>query len=152
MMLSSRFHYFIKKPKLLLLIDGVGAFYTASMLLIVKTMFISYLGLSAKVLECLAIMACCMGLFSTAASMFVKNNFYKYLRSIAIVNLIYCIITIGALVLNHKKVMIWGVAYFTAEALVIFSLSLIEIKISQALSPGIKNRLSVNVREKKTNH
>ncbi len=126
--------YFIKKPKSLFFVDGIGAFYTASMLLIFKHIFINYIGLPTILFDYLAIMACCMGLFSMTVNMFVKKDLYKYLRAIAIVNLIYCTITIGILILNYKQVMIWEVAYFVIEVLVVFPLILIEIRVCQILS------------------
>jgi hypothetical protein len=131
--------YFIKKPKSLLLVDGIGAFYTASMLLIIKNIFINYISLPLILFDYLAIMAYCMGLFSLAANMFVKKDFYIYLRVIAIVNFIYCTITLSVLVLYYKQVMIWEVAYFVIEVLVVLPLILIEIRVSQMLRSSKRN-------------
>ena len=118
------------QPKSLFLIDGLGAIVSAFSLAIVLVRFESFFGMPARVLYFL----------SFIAGIFVVNSFYGYfrfgdnwrvrLKTIAIANLSYCLLTLVLVVYLNGQLTAWGIMYFIVEIMIIASLSLIEFSVA----------------------
>ncbi|GAA4769207.1 hypothetical protein GCM10023230_18920 [Flavobacterium hankyongi] len=113
---------FLKNPKQLILIDILGASVTTVLLFIVVKNFNQFFGVDIYEINTLAIIAlsiCCFGV----VCWFTNKKFSKpLLYTLAIFNLLYCLITI--IILNSStNLTIYGVLYFTIEVVIIISLA-----------------------------
>lgn len=116
------------KPKIVFLIDGLGAFLTALFLNIILKTFNEYFGMPLKTLTLLSIIALIFAIYSLSCFVFSDNNLQRLLRPIIVANLTYCILTIGFVINFYSKLTTVGVSYFVGEILIISGLIYIEIK------------------------
>jgi len=119
------------KPKIVFLIDGLGAVLTAILLITVKT-FNEYFGMPLKTLTVLSIIAFIFAIYSLSCFAFSDNNSQKLLRPIIVANLTYCILTLGIVIYFYNKLTILGLTYFFGEILIISGLVYIELKTLKA--------------------
>jgi len=119
------------KPKIVFLIDGLGAVLTAIHLITVKT-FNEYFGMPLKTLTVLSIIAFIFAIYSLSCFAFSDNNSQKLLRPIIVANLTYCILTLGIVIYFYNKLTILGLTYFFGEILIISGLVYIELKTLKA--------------------
>ncbi|MEG0851381.1 MAG: hypothetical protein RSF34_11120 [Flavobacterium sp.] len=117
------------KPKKLFFIDSIGALITALLLFLLLSNFEEYVGMPKSILSYLSLIALLFCLFSATCFILLKRNFAPFIRGIGIANLIYCMLTIGILISNHRFVTIIGISYFLTEICVISILAYIELKV-----------------------
>ncbi len=115
------------KPKTLFLIDGLGAFITASILFVFSRIFYKYIGIPPITLTYLSLIAAIFCLFSLACFFWV-DNFQPFLTTISAANLLYCCLTIGLVYWYYESISKLGISYFLAEIIVICAIVFIEIK------------------------
>ncbi|HKL15550.1 MAG TPA: hypothetical protein VJ915_07930 [Balneolaceae bacterium] len=117
--------------KTLFLIDAAGAFVTAILLSQVLARYESAFGMPGSVLFVLAGIALVFGVYSVLCHFLVEENTAKFLKVIAAANTMYCILTLG-LMMMHASTLTWlGLAYFTGEIIIILMLVRLEYKTSQ---------------------
>jgi hypothetical protein len=118
--------------KNLFLLDSLGALLSAILLGVVLVSFENEFGMPQKVLNMLSYTAIILSIYSFIC--FLKNsvNWRPYLKIIAIVNLLYCCLTMGLLIYFYQKLTVLGVFYFVIETLVITILAIIELKKANA--------------------
>ncbi|MCC9065172.1 hypothetical protein [Flavobacterium piscisymbiosum] len=119
------------KHKKIFLIDSLGALISAFFLGIVLVRFEIAVGMPKEVLIVLAILACILAFYSFISYLFVIKNWQFYIRIIALVNLVYCCLTIGFLTYFHREITVLGCAYFFIEIIVILILANIEINVAK---------------------
>jgi len=127
------------KPKSVLLVDGVGAFLTAFLLITVLKTFNEYFGMPQKTLSILSILALILAIYSFSCFAFSDNNSQKFLKPIIVANLTYCILTLGLVIYFYKKLTILGLTYFGGEILIIGGLVYIELKTLETSRTSIGN-------------
>lgn len=132
--------YLSAKPKLLLLIDALGAMLTAFLLIVVLRNFNECFGMPKTLLTYLAVVATCFCIYSSTCFMFLKENWAPYLRGIGIFNLLYCILTIVFLKIYYPQLTTLGATYFLLEIAIICGLVYIELNVATIIS---KNRIDV---------
>lgn len=115
-------------PQTLFLIDGLGALLSAFLLGIVLTYFESTFGMPHKVLYFLSAFACLFALYSFWNYWKFKENWKPYLRVIATVNLLYCLLTASLVIYFRQELTTWGCLYFLLEMMVIIGLVVLEFK------------------------
>jgi len=120
------------KPKIVFLIDGLGAVLTAILLITVLKTFNEYFGMPLKTLTVLSIIAFIFAIYSLSCFAFSDNNSQKLLRPIIVANLTYCILTLGIVIYFYNKLTILGLTYFFGEILIISGLVYIELKTLKA--------------------
>lgn len=119
---------FIKKPKNIFLIDGIGALLTALLLFFMLRNFNTFFGLSKSVLKDLSLFALVFSFYSISCYFLVSNNWKSFLKAIYIANILYCILTIGILFYHYHSITILGITYFLGEIAVITGLVFLEIR------------------------
>ena len=119
-----------KNPKLLFFVDGIGAWFSAFLLSMVLAKFESTFGMPLNVLIILALVPGFFAFYSFACYFFLKDNWSPFLKSIAIANLLYCLVTIGLVIYHYEKLTFLGVGYFAIEVLVVSVLIVLEFKAS----------------------
>lgn len=122
-----------EKPKTLFLIDSLGAIFTALFMIVALSSFSEYMGMSITTLTYLSLIATCFSIYSTTCFFFLKENWGVALRTIGIFNLLYCILTMGLILIYYPSLTIIGITYFLVEITIISGLSYIELQVAQNL-------------------
>lgn len=112
--------------KKMLLLDGIGALVTASLLSLILAPYESLFGMPKQVLYILAGIAFCFALYSFSCHLFLKRDFEFYLKIIMSANILYCVATFTLMFLYFESLTWLGIAYFSGEILVVLILVLIE--------------------------
>ncbi len=109
-------------PRLLLLIDGLGALLTATLL-----MTLPDLGIPTATLRFLALAATVMSAYSLTCCLTWRTG-PPYLRAIATANTAYCLTTLSLLVW-HRATLTWlGLVYFLLEFLIVSQMVRLEYR------------------------
>jgi len=110
----------------MLLIDAIGAVITALLLSQVVARFDDQFGMPKNVVHVLALLACCLAIYSFSSYFFGKKNVKRLLRIVFGTNVLYCVLT-TLLMIQHYEALTWlGLAYFVGEIIVIASLLVVE--------------------------
>ena len=120
--------------KKLFLIDGLGAIISAFMLGIVLVNFENVFGMPKNILYLLSIIPCFFAVYSFYCYFKSLNNWRFYLKTIAIANLLYCLLTISLVIHLYEKPTFLGLIYFILELIVIGVLIIIELKTATTLT------------------
>lgn len=116
------------KPKILFLIDSLGALVTAFFLFFILRTFHAHFGMPQTILIYLSIVAIVFCLYSITCFLFLNNNWQPFLRIISIANLLYCCLTIGLVLYYYQRLTVLGMTYFSIEIIVICMLVFVELK------------------------
>jgi glucose-6-phosphate-specific signal transduction histidine kinase len=108
------------------LADGLGAILTALLLHIAPTFFEGGFGLPDFVLQSLIATALLFAIYSLCCYFFASKYWRKLLSIIATANLLYCLASIGVLIIYYKEMTIAGLVYFAGEIAVVGSLAVTE--------------------------
>jgi hypothetical protein len=115
-------------PYKLFLVDGLGAMNSAVMLGLVLARFEKIFGMPTSKLYPLALLALLFSVYSFGCFVMKPGNWKPYLKAIAIVNLLYCTLTLFLISYLHQKITLLGLAYFMLEIIVITLLAGLELK------------------------
>ncbi len=115
-------------PRKLFLIDCLGAMVSAVMLAVVLPKFESLLGMPSYILHLLALPACAFAVYSLFCFWRTPTNWRPYMRLIALLNLLYCCLTLGLVIYLYPQLTIWGIAYFVGEMTIIAALAMFEFR------------------------
>lgn len=125
-------NYLTGKPRIMLLIDAIGALTTSLMLGIVLAKNVALFGMPTDVLQPLSAVASCFAVYSFCVYLFAKK--YKlYIRIIALANLSYCIASAALTIINRHTLTTIGMIYFIGEILTIISLIYIEWNVANGV-------------------
>ncbi|MCC5915183.1 MAG: hypothetical protein JJU46_12455 [Balneolaceae bacterium] len=117
-----------KEPKNLFLIDGIGAFLTAFLLLAILRPFHELFGMPPLAVMYLSAIAAIFCLYSITCFLFLKGEWKLYLKIISTANLLYCCLTLGLLIYYFQLLTALGITYFLVEILAISLLVRVEQK------------------------
>ena len=115
-------------PKQLFLIDGIGALLSAFLLGIVLVRFEHMFRIPTSVLYVLAVIPL---FFAVYDFYFYRKGHQKLglaLKGIALLNLIYCSISIGVLWYHFDQVKLLGWIYIIVEIVIVLFLAMVEFK------------------------
>lgn len=118
----------ISRPHRLLLIDGLGAGLTASILGIVAWQFPALFGIPPIVLKLLFSIAVIYAAYSFSSYRFARSGHASLLKIIAVANLCYCCLTIAMVAIYFSSMTIPGIAYFAVECFIIIGLAILELR------------------------
>lgn len=111
-------------------IDSLGALLSALLLGIVLVRFDDVFGMPVRVLYPLAAIALAFCLYSLACYLLVRKKAKPYLQLIAVLNLLYCLLTIILLYYHHSMLSVLGYLYFIGEIIIITVLAYIELSVA----------------------
>lgn len=121
------------KPKRLFIIDGLGALLSAFLLGVVLVQWQSAIGIPTSTLYFLASMPIGFALSDMLAYFFATNHIASSLKGIAILNILYCVISL-ILVLSHlETVTLLGWSYIIIEVIIIITLVYLEFKVANSI-------------------
>lgn len=109
------------------LIDAGGAFISIILLGLVLPSLESVIGMPYRILYLLAALAAPLFIFSSLSWLFARERWRMLLVIVAFGNLLYCAISIAAIVWFKGDLTTLGLAYFAGEIIVIASLAAIEL-------------------------
>lgn len=121
------------KPRVLFLIDGLGAFLTAFFLFVILGNFNKYVGMPIWILNALSFIAVCFCIYSIACFFFLKQLWKPFIIGIGMANLLYAILTLALLMIYFPILGIFGIAYFLVEIVLICGLVYIELNVAKAI-------------------
>ena len=123
---------FIKKlelyPKIIFLIDGLGALLTAFFLFVILKTFNEYFGISQITLTYLSLISFVFFFYSIACFFLLGNHWKPFLKVISIANFLYCILTLGIVIYFYQSITLLGIIYFLVEIIVVCGLVFMELK------------------------
>ncbi len=116
--------------KKLFLIDAIGALVSAFFLGVVLSGLQEKIGIPKHILYLLAILPVFFAIYSFSCYFFLREKQRFFLKGIAILNLMYCFLTIGLLFFHNRNLTWLGWTYFVVELIILFVLIRIELKAS----------------------
>lgn len=123
----------LQRPHLLFVIDGIGAALSAFLLGVVLVRLEGIFGIPRTALYLLAFIPILFIAYDVLA-FYVKTNPATYLKGIALLNILYCLLSIGVVTYHIDKITIFGWMYVLMEILVVVFLSNVEWQVSQKLT------------------
>lgn len=130
------------KPRILFLVDSVGALLTTLSLIVVLRTFHELIGMPLSVLPYLSILSACFCIYSASCFLFLKQNWVPFIRIIGIANLLYCVLTMTLVLVYYPQLTAFGIAYFLGEIMIVGILVYIELHVATAIK---KTRTSENL-------
>lgn len=119
-----------KDPKKLFLIDGLGAMLSAVLLGVVLVKLERVFGIPPATLYLLAAFPILFAIYDLFSYRQENDKTGPLLRGIAIMNLLYCCLSIGLALYHIETVTAWGWAYIITEISIIITLAVIELRIA----------------------
>jgi len=130
---------FSAKPKILFLIDSIGAFLTSFFLFVILKHFSEYFGMPPIILSYLSAIAAVFCFYSISCFLFLKKNWTIFIKVIVIANVLYCMLTFGLVLFYYRQLTIIEIAYFIGEIVIVFTLVGLELAVANT----IKNKGNV---------
>lgn len=120
---------FIKNPKRILLIDGLGAVVTTLLLVFLVPMLAPFWVNTNSLYKILPLISGFLAINSLVAFFFFKTNWLFYLRFVAIANISYCLFSIFTLLVETNHLSILVITYFSLEILIVLFLVYLELTL-----------------------
>ncbi|WP_103070885.1 hypothetical protein [Aquimarina sediminis] len=120
-------------PKKIFIFDGLGALFTAFSLGIVLVNLERFFGIPKTTLHTLSILPLLYMVYDLFCYFQVNKHIGFWLRGIAILNLMYCLISIGFALNDSQYIKISGWIYITIEIIVIVAIAVYELKLANKL-------------------
>lgn len=124
------------EPKKLFLIDGLGALVSAFLLGVILVQLESIFGIPRNTLYFLAFLPCLFAVYDFYSYHRIEKNIDSFLKGIAIINLIYCCISIGLAFYHHQSITYLGWGYIILEILIVIVLVYIEWEVAARIKSG----------------
>ena len=138
MKLSVAIHQLIEKfklrPKKLFLIDGFGAILSAFLLGVVLVRFERFFGIPIPTLYFLALLPIFFATYDFYCYTVNSDKTSRFLKRIAIINFLYCCLSIGFAFYHTEVITNMGWTYILIEILAVMILALVEFKVARTLT------------------
>ncbi len=110
------------------LIDCLGAITSTFLLGFVLVRFQSFFGMPTGTLYVLAGIAACFAVYSGMGYLITGLQKPAFLRTIAVANVLYCLLTLSLVYVYREVITAWGIAYFVGEVVIVVLLATREWK------------------------
>ncbi len=121
------------KPHYLIMVDALGAVLSATLLGVVLVAYQPVFGIPTQVLYCLAALPCVFALYDCYVLLNFKKNLRTGLKTIAVVNSLYCLLSLSLAAFHYQELTVFGWFYIATEILVVLTLARIEWKVAGKL-------------------
>lgn len=121
-------------PRKLFLYDGLGALLSAFLLGVVLVQLEWFFGIPKTSLYFLAFLPCLFAIYDLIYYQKNNGNISTPLRGIAIVNLLYCCLSLGVAFYHFNVITIYGWIYIVLEILIVVTIASIELKVAKRLN------------------
>lgn len=123
----------VPNPKKLFLIDGIGAILSALALGLVLVKLEKFFGIPSSALYVLATFPMIFATYDMYCYRKKSDKLGQFLRIIAVINLLYCCLSIGFVFYHFDAITAMGWAYILTEILIIITLATIELRVANQL-------------------
>jgi cytochrome bd-type quinol oxidase subunit 2 len=123
---------FARRPQTLFRLDAAGALLSAGGHLVLLQLH-QHIGMPKLVLWVFVAIAMVYCLYSLACSRLVQRHWAPFVLAIGIANLLYGVLSLGAVAQYYPVMMPLGIAYFVLEAGVLAGIVLLELTVWRAL-------------------
>lgn len=117
-------------PKSIFLIDAFGALATFLILRFVLPNFVTVLGIPRSTLTILATFPVLYFIYDLACYFVVRIRIAALLKGIALLNIMYCLVSMGFSIYHKGELTVLGWGYVLAEIFLIFAIALYEWKVA----------------------
>lgn len=125
----------ILNPNKLFQIDGIGAIISAFLLGVVLVKFESLFGIPKATLFFLAALPCLFAIYDLYYCLNIDQQSGKALKRIAIVNLIYCCLSVGLAFFHWEHITVLGWGYILVEIVIVCLLVAVELRVAKSHIP-----------------
>ena len=132
-MLKKIANYLKIDPKRIFVLDGLGALFTAFSLGVVLVKLDYIFGIPRTSLIILSIIPLFYFLYDCFCYFKAKNNIGFYIKGIAILNLLYCPISVGFHLYNGDSITLVGWIYIVIEIIGVAAIAILEFKFANKL-------------------
>jgi hypothetical protein len=119
-----------RSPQRLFLIDGIGAIISASLLLLVRSLFPSFFHIPQETIYTLAGIAYLFAAYSIFFSQKKATKWPLFLQLIATANALYCLATLILVFIYFSHLSLLEILYFLIEIIIILTLVYIEYSVA----------------------
>ncbi len=119
------------KLKKLFLLDGFGAIISAFLLGVVLVKLESYFGIPKNTLYFLAALPCFFMIYDFYVYFKIEKNLGSFLKRIAIVNLLYCFLSLLLAFYHYQVITYLGWIYIIGEIIIVVVLAWYELKVAK---------------------
>jgi hypothetical protein len=127
------------KRRIVFLVDGIGAFLSASVLLILLIFFQKETGIPPALLKTLIVIAVIYFCFAMFCYFVIQEAAAKMLKVLIVLNLLYCAANPAIVFFFWNELTLIGKLYLLFESMVLLILVLFEKKQLDLFSSGIKS-------------
>jgi len=113
------------------LIDGFGAILSAVLLGIVLVKFERVFGIPKSTLYFLAILPCFFAIYDFYCYFKINKNLEEFLKGIAVVNLLYCCLSIGFAFYHYHEITYLGWIYIIIEIAIVVAIAILELRVAK---------------------
>ena len=118
------------KPRKLFLIDGAGALLSAFLLGVVLVKLEAVFGIPPSTLYVLAILPCLFAVYDVYCYQKKEENARLYLQGIALMNMSYCLLSLGFALYHFESITYFGWMYILGEIFIVMALASVEWIVS----------------------
>lgn len=130
--------------KTLFLIDGLGALTSAFLLGVILVRLEEYMGVPPPTFYFLAIFPLAFLLYDLVAYRQESAKAIPLLKGIAVLNVSYCLLSVGAAFYHFETITLLGWAYILGEVVLVSSLALIEQKAARRAEKNLTQGMEQN--------
>jgi len=130
---KNNINFLAGNPKVLFLIDSLGAMLTAFFLLLILRNFNEYFGMPETILTYLAGKTACFCVYSICCFFFLTNYWSSFIYGIVVANLLYCVVTMALLIIYNAQLTIIGTIYFLLEIAIILGIVYLEFNVAKTI-------------------
>jgi len=118
-----------KKPRNIFLMDGIGAFLSFILLLLLIARFENIFGLPKHIALALSYPIILFMVYSISCYLINIKKWKPFLLVITVANFLYCCTTAVIMINYFHLLSPWGIAYFMGEIIIILFLIIIEVLV-----------------------
>lgn len=116
-------------PRKLFLVDGLGAMLSAFLLGVVLVALEDVFGIPRSTLYILALLPCFFAVYDAYCYQKKEEDLGPFLKGIAIMNISYCVLSIGLAIYHYQSITYFGWAYLVIEILIVMALARLELRV-----------------------
>jgi len=116
-------------PRKLFLIDGAGALLSAFLFGVVLVALEAFFGIPRATLYFLALLPCFFAIYDIYCYRKEDEDIRPFLRGIAILNISYCVLSIGLALYHYQSITYFGWAYILVEVIIVLALARLELRV-----------------------
>lgn len=124
---------FTEQPKRLFILDGLGALLSATLLGLVLPQFEPLFGIPENTLYFLAAIPCVFAVYDFGCYFLLQKNHSLFIRIIAVLNLIYTILSISLALIHRGVITGFGWTYVIIEITILAVLIFIQLGTVKSL-------------------